>query len=303
MTPKKNAAASVKQRLLSIGKKSGENFQLLLTRYAVERLLSRLAHSEHANSFVLKGAMLFALWTGEMHRPTRDVDFLGFGENSDARLATVLRALCTGENADDGLVFDQNSVAVEQIREADEYGGRRVTFVVTLGQAQVTLQVDVGFGDAITPAAESVEYPSLLGMEPPKLRAYPKQTVVAEKVEAMVKLGLANSRMKDFYDLLVLSRTFAFEGQRVRDAIAATFKRRGTAIPTTPPVALTEDFARDDSKQKQWKAFVRRSGLEKRVGELSEVVVELSRFVLPPLSATSRGSVFGGAWPRNGPWS
>ncbi|MDB5309335.1 MAG: hypothetical protein JWO38_3537, partial [Gemmataceae bacterium] len=172
MTPKKNAAASVKQRLLNVGKKSGEDFQLLLTRYAVERLLFRLAHSEHANSFVLKGAMLFALWTGEMHRPTRDVDFLGFGENSDARLATVFRALCTGEDADDGLVFDTDSVAAEQIREADEYGGRRVTFVVTLGQARVTLQVDVGFGDAITPAAETVEYPTLLGMSPPKLRAY-----------------------------------------------------------------------------------------------------------------------------------
>jgi len=302
MTQKKNAAASVKQRLLNVGKRTGEDFQLLLTRYAIERLLFRLGASEHAKSFVLKGAMLFALWTGEMHRPTRDVDLLGFGENSDERLASVFRALCAEENADDGLVFEPDSVAVEQIREEDEYGGRRVTFTVKLGQARVTLQVDVGFGDAITPAAETVEYPTLLGMEPPKLRAYPKETVVAEKVEAMVKLGLANSRMKDFYDLLVLSRTFPFEGKRVRDAIAATFKRRGTDVPATPPVALTEAYVADDAKLKQWKAFVRRSSLEKRVGELSEVVAELSLFVLPPLLAAAETKTFEGTWAAKGPW-
>lgn len=147
----------------------------------------------------------------------------------------------------------------------------------------VTLQVDVGFGEAITPATVTVNHQTLLGMEPPNLRAYPKETVVAEKVEAMVKLGLANSRMKDFYDLLVLSRTFPFKGERVRDANAATFKQRGTPIPTTPPVTLTEGFARDDSKQTQWKAFVRRSGLGERVGELSEVVAELAPFVWLPL--------------------
>ena len=302
MTQKKNAAASVKQRLLNVGKKTGEDFQLLLTRYAIERLLFRLGASEHAKSFVLKGAMLFALWTGELHRPTRDVDLLGFGENSDERLASVFRALCAEEIADDGLVFEPGSVAVEQIREEDEYGGRRVTFTVKLGQARVTLQVDVGFGDAITPAAETVEYPTLLGMEPPKLRAYPKETVVAEKVEAMVKLGLANSRMKDFYDLLVLSRTFPFEGRRVRDAIAATFKRRGTDVPAAPPVALTEEYVADDAKLKQWKAFVRRSSLEKRVGELSEVIAELSLFVLPPLLAAAETKTFEGAWAAKGPW-
>ena len=302
MTQKKNAAASVKQRLLNVGKKSGEDFQPLLTRYAVERLLFRLGSSEHADSFVLKGAMLFALWTGEMHRPTRDVDFLGFGENSDARLAAVFRALCAGANEDDGLVFDADSVSVEPIRAEDEYGGRRVTFVVRLGQARVSLQVDVGFGDAVTPAAEFVAYPSLLGMETPRLRAYPKETVVAEKAEAMVKLGLANTRMKDFYDLLVLSRTFAFEGAKVRDAIAATFERRGTAIPSEPPVALTEAFLTDDTKRKQWKAFVNRSGLEKRVGELGDVLDELAPFALPPLLAAAQGTKFGGSWSAKGPW-
>ncbi len=247
--------------------------------------------------------MLFALWTGEMHRPTRDVDFLGFGENSDARLTEVFRALCDGDSGDDGLVFDPNSVSVEQIREEDEYGGRRVTFQATLGPARVSLQVDVGFGDAITPGAEAVEYPTLLGMEPPRLRAYPKETVVAEKIEAMVKLGLANSRMKDFYDLLVLSGMLPFEGARVRDAITATFRRRETVIPATAPIALTKAFATDDAKQKQWKAFVRRSGLGQRVGELSEVVIELEGFVLPPLDAARGTNTFDAVWDPGRGWS
>jgi len=303
MTKKKNPSASVKQRLLNVSKKSGEDFQLVLTRYAIERLLFRIAASEHANSFVLKGAMLFALWTGEMHRPTRDVDLLGYGENSDERLSKVFRELCSGESGGDGLVFNPDTVAVEQIRAEDEYGGRRVTFNVTLGTARVTLQVDIGFGDAVTPAAEVVEYPSLLGMESPKLRAYPMETVVAEKVEAMVKLGLANTRMKDFYDLLVLSRTFPFEGVRVRDAIVATFTRRGTEIPTEPPVALTDTFSMDEVKRKQWKAFVRRSGLEMRVGELSEALAELAGFVLPRLLANSEALVFASVWRPGGPWS
>ena len=246
--------------------------------------------------------MLFALWTGEMHRPTRDVDLLGYGENSDERLSDVFRDLCSGESGEDGLAFDPESVGVEQIRAEDEYGGRRVTFVVTLGPARVSLQVDVGFGDAVTPGAEDVEYPSLLGMETPKLRAYPKETVVAEKVEAIVKLGLANTRMKDFYDLLVLSRTFPFDGDRVREAMAATFERRGTTISTEPPVALTDRFAADDSKGKQWKAFVKRSGLEKRVGELHETISELSAFVLPPLVAAGNATTFVATWGPAGPW-
>ncbi len=300
---RKNAAASVKQRLLNISKKTGEDFQLLLTRYAVERLLDRLAASDQVNNFVLKGAMLFALWTGEMHRPTRDLDLLGFGENSDARLTEIFRALCAGDSGDDRLLFEPNSVSVEQIREEDEYGGRRVTFQVMLGQARVSLQVDVGFGDTITPGAEAVEYPTLLGMASPKLRAYPKETVVAEKIEAMVKLGLTNSRMKDFYDLLVLSRTFPFEGSRVRDAIAATFQHRGTTVPSTTPVSLTEVFATDEAKQKQWRAFVRRSGLEQRVGELSEVVNELEGFVLPPLDAARGTNTFDAVWAPGRGWS
>ncbi len=298
---KKNVSHSIRERLLNLSRKSGEDFQLLLTRYAIERLLFRLARSEHRNSFVLKGAMLFALWTGEMHRPTRDLDLLGFGDASQEHLREVFRALCAVEAEDDGLSFDAGSVTMEAIRENQEYDGQRVKFTATLGQARVKLQVDVGFGDAITPAAQEVEYPTLLGMEAPKLRAYPKETVVAEKFDAMVKLGLANTRMKDFYDLLVISRTFPFEGEKLFAAITATFQRRGTPLPKEIPVALTDAFAKDDAKAKQWKAFCVRSGLVDRVGELPSVVAELAAFLLEPLAATKVES-FVGVWPPGGPW-
>jgi predicted nucleotidyltransferase component of viral defense system len=297
----KNVAHSVRTRLLDRSRKSGEDYQLLLNRYAIERLLYRLARSDHGKAFVLKGAMLFALWTGEMHRPTRDLDLLGFGDPSQERLRDVFRSLCAVPVDDDGLIFDADSVTVEPIREDQEYGGQRAKFIVRLGQAKISLQVDVGFGDAITPAAEEVEYPTLLGMDPPRLRAYPKETVVAEKVEAMVKLGLANSRMKDFYDVLVMSRTFEFDGAKLRSAISATFARRGTELPTEMPLALTTEFAADDQKRKQWDAFKKRSGLEGRMGELSAVTRELTEFFTPVL-ALARENGFMASWIPGRKW-
>jgi hypothetical protein len=299
----KNVAASVRQRLLNLSRKTGEDFQLLLTRYAVERLLYRLAESEYAPRFVLKGAMLFALWTGATHRPTRDLDLLGFGGGSAGELANVFRTLCSAVVADDGLMFSADSVHVEPIREEQEYGGQRVTMVVRLGSARVELRVDVGFGDAITPGPEPVTYPAILGMDPPRLRAYPRETVVAEKLEAMVKLGLTNSRMKDFYDLAILARTFPFTGPILRDAIAATFTRRGTEIPATTPVALTETFAGDETKQKQWQAFLKRSGLAEKAGDLSRIIVELAAFLGPPLAAAAQRVEFTLSWKAGGPWA
>jgi hypothetical protein len=298
----KNTAASVRQRLLNLSRQSGEDFQFLLTRYGVERLLYRLSCSEHAPRFVLKGAMLFTLWTGEFHRPTRDLDLLGFGDSSPEGLSGVFQSLCVLEVPDDGLMFSATTVTVEPIREAQEYGGQRVKFKARLGQARIDLQVDVGFGDAITPKAEAVEYPTLLGMDPPQLRAYTRDTVVAEKLEAMVKLGMANSRMKDFFDLAVLARSFVFSGGVLRDAIAATFGRRGTAIPTELPIALTDSFANDRSKLTQWRAFVGRNGLEGRVGELGPLVGELAEFLAPPMIAAAKSERFEDRWEAGGPW-
>lgn len=297
-----NIAHSVRQRLLNLSKKSGEDFQVLLIRYAVERLLYRLARSEHRDHFVLKGALLFALWTGEMHRPTRDLDLLGLGDGGAERLAQVFSSLCELAVDDDGLQFDSATVVVEAIREDQEYGGQRVNFNAQLEQAQIKLQVDVGFGDAVTPGVEEVEYPTLLGTDPLRLRAYPKETVVAEKLEAMVKLGMVNSRMKDFYDLVVVARTFSFEGEQLRQALVATFSRRKTDLPSVLPVALTAAFAADNSKARQWKAFCKRSGLKDMAGELDSVVKGLSSFLLPVLLSARRGEPLKSKWSPGGPW-
>jgi predicted nucleotidyltransferase component of viral defense system len=300
----KNVAHSVHQRLLNMSRSTGEDFQLLLTRYAVERLLYRLGESEHAPEFVLKGAMLFALWTGHLHRPTRDLDLLGFGDPDAERLRTVFFSLCEAAAPDDGLVFGADTVEVRPIREEQEYGGQRVTLLVRLGSARVDLQVDVGFGDAITPAAEAVEFPTLLGMDRPRLRAYPRETVVAEKLEAMVLLGLTNSRMKDFYDVVVLARTFTFDGPDLVRAVRATFDRRKTTLPAAPPVALTDAFAADDAKRRQWAAFRKRGGseVEKVVGDLDGVVAEVRGFLGPILSAAAMNGEFSFQWPPGGPW-
>jgi hypothetical protein len=174
---------------------------------------------------------------------------------------------------------------------------------VRLGNARIDLQVDVGFGDAVTPAAQIVKYPTLLGMPAPELRAYPPETVVAEKLQAMVLLGITNSRMKDFFDVWVMAREFAFEGETLKDAIAATFSRRKTELPTGAPTALTPTFSGDEIKKKQWSAFSARSGLKDQAGDLEGVVTVLSGFLLPPLSAAARGEPFLQHWPAGGPWA
>lgn len=300
--PTTNTAASVRQRLLNLGRSSGDDFQLLLTRYGIERLLDRLSRSEHASRFVLKGATLFTVWTGELHRPTRDLDLLGLGDWRPERLLEVFRSLSHLRVPDDGLVFSAASVSIEPIREHQEYDGYRVKLNASLGQARLDLQVDVGFGDAITPKAEIVAFPSLLGMDQPLLHAYPRETVIAGKLEAMVKLAIANTRMKDFFDLAVLAKSFPYSVALLLDAIAATFHRRGTTIPSAMPIALTSAFADDSAKLSQWKAFVGRNQLEGRAGDLSRVVAELRDFLAPPMFAAGTIARFDHAWKAGGPW-
>jgi Nucleotidyl transferase AbiEii toxin, Type IV TA system len=254
----RNMAASVRARLADLARKEHEDFQLVLTRYAIERLLYRLTRTEYATEFVLKGAMLFRLWADQPHRPTRDLDLLGRGDPSVDRLAAVFRAVCGATVEDDGLLFDPAAVTAGKIKEDQEYEGVRVECVVRLGQARIDLQVDVGFGDAITPGPVTVQYPALLDLPAPELAAYPRETVVAEKFQAMVMLGIANSRMKDFFDLWVLARSFAFAGPTLADAIRATFVRRKTPVPAAPPLALTAEFGTDRGKVTQWAAFLKK---------------------------------------------
>lgn len=301
---KSDLSASVRQRLLNISRETGDDPNLVWSRYATERLLYRLSVSEYAGEFMLKGALLFMVWTGRLYRPTVDMDLLGHGDFSGERLADVFRKVCQAGVEPDGLVFDPDTVKVAPIREEQEYGGQRVRLAAFLGRARIPIQVDIGFGDVVIPRARKINYPTLLDFPAPRVRACPRETVVAEKLQAMVVLGIANSRMKDFYDLFVLARDFAFDGATLTRAIKATFKRRKTEIPAETPLALTDEFARDDAKATQWNAFIRKSGLEHGVPDFSRVLSHLRKFLLPPSKgASGQGGPIPEEWKKGGPWS
>ena len=301
MSPR-DVAASVRQRLLNLARERGEDFGLMLTRYALERVMYRVSVSEHREQFILKGAMLFALWTDDLHRPTRDLDLLGHGTIDTQRLEQVFREVIGVEVENDGLEFLAETVRGERIREDEEYEGVRVHLEARLAAARIKVQIDVGFGDIVTPAPEETEYPVLLDFPAPRLRTYPRETVVAEKFEAMVKLGIVNSRMKDFYDLWVMARDFEFEGALLSRAIKATFERRGTALPTKEPLALTDEFSGDPGKKTQWAAFLRRLGQEPSGIPLADVTLALNEFLLPPVLAAGDAAAFDRTWPPAGPW-
>ena len=299
--PTKNLAASVQARLLARSRAEREDFQLVLVRYAGERLLYRLSRSAHAARFVLKGATLFTLWRGNPHRATRDLDLLGFGSPTPEALRGVMLDVLGTTVEDDGLAFDLASLVVGTIREDQQYGGVRATLTARLGAAQIRLQVDVGFGDAVTPAAEMTTLPTLLELPAPRLRVYPRETVVAEKVEAMCQLGLANSRMKDFYDLVILSQMFELDGALLVRAVRATFASRGTPLPRETPVALTQAFHDDPEKQRQWAAFMKKASGED-LGALPAVIALVHEFVGPVLEVASSDGALG-TWAAGGPWT
>lgn len=302
MTVPRDPAASIRQRLLNLARERGEDFGFLLTLYGLERLLYRLAQSPHRTVFVLKGAMLLRAWSVSAHRPTRDLDLLGRGDHDRERLETIFTDLWAVDVPPDGLTLEPGSVQSEEIREAQEYGGVRLTLTARLGSARIPIQVDIGFGDAMTPAPSEVVYPTLLGGPAPVLIGYPPETVVAEKLQAVVALGLANTRMKDFYDLWILARGFSFSGDLLSRAIAATFARRGTAGPGGDPDGLTPAFHADAGKQRQWNAFLDRTSLAAETPDLPAVAGLLRGFLLPPLHALSERVSFGGEWPAGGPW-
>jgi predicted nucleotidyltransferase component of viral defense system len=298
-----NVTASIRRRLYDLSRKRGEDFQLILTWYAAERLLYRMSRSKHAREFILKGAMLLNIWMDRSHRPTRDLDFAGQGDSSPERLITVFHEICQVEVKPDGLQFDPASIQVTEIREIQEYQGQRIKLIANLGKARISVQVDIGFGDAVMPEAGQITYPTLLDLPAPIILAYPVETVVAEKLQAMVALGMLNSRLKDFYDLRMISRQFRFEGPKLAEAIRGTFDRRRTEIPKSIPRALSAEFAMDIEKGIQWKAFLKRSGLEKIRVELPQIIDELRVFLIAPLNAAARGIDFNFYWIKGGPWS
>lgn len=302
--PLKDVGASVRARLTDRARANKEDAQLLFLRYAIERLLYRLAQSEHRDTFVLKGAMLFSLWAKVPYRSTGDLDLLAFGLSAPDHIAGVFRDICGEQVADDGLTFDRSSVKAESARPEDEYSGVRVTMNATLANARLKIQVDIGFGDAVTPGAESITYPTLLDFPAPALNAYPRETVVAEKLQALVSLGMGNTRMKDFFDLWVIATTFDFEGPLLAQAVEATFARRQTPLPENEtPVALTSAFSGDAAKQAQWSAFIRRTQISMAPAPLPDLIDFVKTFVTPLLVNNAPSKLAGHTWKAGGPWT
>ena len=258
----KNTSASVRARLLNKAKASNLDFSLVLTRYALERFLYRLSISSSKEHFLLKGALLFDMWFDVPLRPTRDIDLLGFGLAEEPQLLAVVQEICH-LLVDDGVVFDASSIRISEIRKEANYAGLRVTLIGWIEQTRCPVQIDVGYGDAVTPAPEEADYPVMFAEFPaPRLRVYPRYTVVAEKLEAIVSLGMANTRLKDYFDIWVILKNTQLDGALLQQAIHATLTRRGTPYPKDLPVGLSDAFANDPSKINQWRAFVRKNQLD-----------------------------------------
>jgi hypothetical protein len=295
-------AASVRRRLLNLARERKEDFGLVLTKYGLERVLYRISQSKHREGFVLKGALLFELWTEQRYRPTRDADFLARGENSPERFVAIFKEICEANVDEDGLRFDAGTVTAERITEDADYEGLRVKFVGYLENARIPIQIDLGFGDVITPAPIETEMPSLLDLSEAKLLTYPRESVVAEKFEAMISLGLANSRMKDFYDVWSLSRDFPFEGASLSEAIKNTFARRETPLPSGAPVVFMPEFLEDADKKKQWSAFCNKNRNYIPDMSLESVCEGIAAFLMPLVEALNGDAALPQKWSR-GSWS
>ena len=298
----RNLSASVRARLTNRAKARHENVQLVLLRYAIERLLYRLSRSEYADRFVLKGAMLFNLWADVPYRATGDLDLLGYGDSTAAGLADTFKAISASDVEPDGVEFAANTVRAEPARETDEYQGVRVTLEARIAGARLPIQVDIGFGDVIVPGAQSIEYPALLEFPAPRLRAYPRESVIAEKFQAMVRFAALTSRMKDFYDIWAIATIFDFQGSVLAEAIRATFERRRTTLPRETPDALTSEFADNPTKRAQWQGFLRRTAVAMAPEPLPIVVAAIREFVMPPTAAVAKGVPFESTWPAREPW-
>lgn len=280
----KNLGASVRAKLLNLAKSEDSDFNQILVRYALERLLYRLSQSEHANQYLLKGALLFTLWYDRPHRPTRDVDLLGFGSSDLAEIAKTFSEIAQ-IRVDDGISFDADSVSAQEIRKEAGYRGARVLINADLSKARCRTQVDIGFGDVVTPGPVDATFPVMLRDFPaPRLRTYPVHTVIAEKIHAIVLLGMTNSRLKDYLDLWVLLKNESLETETLSLAIVATFDRRNTPLPVETPIGLTDQYPNSPSRQSMWNAFVKKT--ETDAPPLAVVVREIREAVIDVLVNT-----------------
>ncbi len=295
-------AESLRQRLNNRLRERGEDVQFGLQRYAMERILFRLGKSVHRNRFVLKGASLFALWGGSLYRPTRDLDFTGYGISTMEEALAAIREILETLVDEDGLAFPSESLSAEPIRDEAEYQGFRIRFHGTLGHSRIPMQIDIGLGDDIEPPPLDEDYPTLLGDAKPNIRSYPKEAVVAEKLHALVILGERNSRLKDFYDLCILARQFPFESEQLSRGIISTFRRRKTQLQGSLPEGLAARFYSDPMRANQWRAYLNRNSLPGAPEDFNSVGEILRAFLTPIWNELTNHNGKGGKWPPGGPW-
>ena len=298
-----NVPASIRQRLLNLARERNDDFGLILIKYGLERILFRLSQSSYRRTFILKGALLFSIWTKERYRPTRDADFLATGDNSPERFVQIFKEIATLEVEEDGVRFDLKTIRAERIKEDADYEGVRVTLTAFLDKAEIPIQIDVGFGDVVRPEPVETEYPTLLDLPSPRLLAYPRESVISEKLEAMVKLGIANSRMKDFHDLHSLCRAFEFDGQTLVEAVRTTFAQRGTELPLGgTPLAFTPEFCEDTNKVKQWTAFCTKNKPYIQDVTLKDVMARLASFLVPVIMSAHGEQTLNSTWTPGKGW-
>ncbi len=300
MTSPKNMSASVRQRLLNRARSDRRPFNELLQYYAMERFLYRLSRSVHVDRFILKGALMLRVWRSPELRPTMDIDMLGRTSNGEADIVAQIKDILTADVETDGLAFDPASIQAERITEDADYEGIRIRFLGALGSARINMQLDIGFGDIVYPEPEKSDLPTMLDFPAPRLLCYSRESSIAEKFEAMVRLGTLNSRMKDFYDIWLLSRQFDFDGPRLTEAVRLTFERRGTKLPAEID-AFTELFV--EAKQAQWAAFRKRLGQERVPVSFKEIAASVDSFLSPIAAVFSSGKQSPTNWPSPGPWT
>ncbi len=292
----------IKSQLLKIARERKVQLEQILGHYAIERLLYRLSISKHKERFLLKGAMLFTAWELSEFRTTRDLDLLGFGDSTPQSMQETFKELFSLEYSEDGILFLADSLQMEEIRKEEDYTGVRIKCFAKLHTAKIPVQIDIGIGDAVYPAPTLIDFPTLLEMPSPRLKAYKTETVVAEKLETIVRRGMNNTRLKDYFDLLYLSRHFEFNGSSLVTAIRKTFERRETEMESDPPVGLTSQFYESPTRIALWNPFARKLGELTEGLSLESLVEEVARFVLLPLNAAQLGEEFNQKWKPGGPW-
>jgi hypothetical protein len=294
-------AASVRQCLLNKARETHRPFSELVQYFAMERFLYRLSKSSFADKFVLKGALMLPVWKAPLARPTRDIDMLGQTDNSMEGLVDITKKICTQRVEPDGIIFDAHSAAGQRITEDADYEGVRIKFRGKLDTVRISIQLDIGFGDVVVPLPKSIIYPTLLDLPKPHLLGYSRESTIAEKFEAMVKLGILNSRMKDFFDIWFLSRQFNFAGSTLQKAMRATFATRSTAVLSVP-TAFTPDFSKDPIKNAQWKAFIEKTRLQDIPGNFQKIVADITAFLGPVAKSLASTKSFKSSWTAPGPW-